>query len=80
MKLYRYIRHVLEKHVVGADCLPQVVPGYETYGTLYRCRSNGHDHYGFLKQKEAKAEEIDATKQEIFKLNCWLERLTDDHS
>lgn len=79
MKLYRYVSHVLEKHEVGEDCLPQIVPGYETYGTLYRCRSDKHDHYGFLKRKEAKAEEIEQTKLEIIELKRHLEVLQNDH-
>jgi len=72
--LYRYVGHRLEKHKLTEECFPREEE-FDTFGKLYRCRTGGanrHDHYGYLKMKEAKAEEIEVTKAAIHSLKNHL--------
>lgn len=73
-KLYRYFDKRMEKHEIKKECVPQVCLENE-YGTLWRCRTGAHDYYGYASFKEAKLEEIDHAKKEIYEWKEWLEKL-----
>ena len=72
--VYHYDHKRLEKHKLTEDCLIEVVEESSEW-TRLRCRSSGHDIYGFAMQKEAKRFEIQQTKQRIFWEQEWLEKL-----
>ena len=74
--LYRYSNKTLDKVKLKTGDVIQVVERYP-FGTLYRCtREFIFDHYGYAKQKEAKAEEIQNTVERISEEISHWEKLT----
>lgn len=78
--IFFYENRKLIRHKVGKGCSTEIVDINDAE-QRYRCRDrfcaggDRHDYYGYGSIKEAKAEEIRQTKQEMLRLETWLFKL-----
>ena len=71
--LYRFFNMELQKHKITKDCMPSEHL-INFHGTLYRCRCKDHDIYGYRTREEAKREEIETVRKEIYDRQQWLKK------